>query len=583
MSEGISEEECRTIESKGIYSVPISYLSILPPEKFPVKLAFYRLPSGRFAISRSIYTGKDYSGRDGNYFSHTIVFSTLPVGFVPILTFFSNFWEDRYECSGNNMLPPLQLDLEKLRSNRCILIRKLRSLLLQKRELAQIFMEKVYNIVGENNKGSILIIDEMKNIPYWILLVYECLPQKLLTELSFSTYDNEDVGSFNIIGNPFEKKATSYNTFNFQEDRIEYCFKSDYVSFAINSLLSFPDKLKRFLTDVSDLVETPRDLEYFYKIYKGEIHSILIVSLQGRIRKLVEKQLLVLPPDEAQNVLDFNFRNSPNKEKAYEYFRELFRKEGREDLWAHLLRLMLNSIVNDEDKLEFLARESREIPSVPPFADIIKENFPFHFNWWKNTELAMKAYEVLVGFNICVPRELESLYLLERKLHRLSDEKLVSLARELLKEKHLPKEKRERLINGLLYRKHVWEDKKLGNIMFLFSEDEKRKLLNVLDCKSILSRVTEISENQEIRSWLKIIPYNCLKDFMNSELCSERKLVQIKSSLPFSKKLRLKIDSYFYKKEFPSSFGVKNKKGKIVEDRKSESICRKDDEKELQK
>jgi hypothetical protein len=42
-------------------------------EAHPVKEAFFRLPSGRYAIGRTVYSGTDAMGRDGNYLAHHLV------------------------------------------------------------------------------------------------------------------------------------------------------------------------------------------------------------------------------------------------------------------------------------------------------------------------------------------------------------------------------------------------------------------------------------------------------------------------------------------------------------------------------
>jgi hypothetical protein len=76
-SSGINLIERREIEAAGLYQAPRN----LPPEpdpgtiaeQFPKVFKTVTLSSGRTAIVRSCYSGRDYSGRWGNYFAHTLV------------------------------------------------------------------------------------------------------------------------------------------------------------------------------------------------------------------------------------------------------------------------------------------------------------------------------------------------------------------------------------------------------------------------------------------------------------------------------------------------------------------------------
>ena len=75
-SSGISSEERREIEAESLYYPPRD----APREpnareikRFPVAFRTVTLASGRDAVMRSVYTGKDYSGRWGNYFVHVLV------------------------------------------------------------------------------------------------------------------------------------------------------------------------------------------------------------------------------------------------------------------------------------------------------------------------------------------------------------------------------------------------------------------------------------------------------------------------------------------------------------------------------
>src|SRR3954466_817292 len=93
---GIRADEQREIERRGVYRPPRDARPDPSREEiaqnFPRALRFYPLESGRHAVTRASYVGRDYSGRWGNFFSHTLV---LENGQLPVL------WPvDLYEWQG---------------------------------------------------------------------------------------------------------------------------------------------------------------------------------------------------------------------------------------------------------------------------------------------------------------------------------------------------------------------------------------------------------------------------------------------------------------------------------------------------
>src|SRR5689334_15719663 len=88
LSAGIRPDEQREIERRGIYRPPRDARPDPSPEEiardFPRALRFYRLESGRLAITLSTYVGRDYSGRWGNFFAHTLVLEAEPAKLWPI-------------------------------------------------------------------------------------------------------------------------------------------------------------------------------------------------------------------------------------------------------------------------------------------------------------------------------------------------------------------------------------------------------------------------------------------------------------------------------------------------------------------
>ena len=75
-SEGIEASALQEIERLGLYVPPVSAPSRPTPEeiqKFPISLLFQRLNDGAAIMAQARYIGCDYSGRYGNYFTHSLV------------------------------------------------------------------------------------------------------------------------------------------------------------------------------------------------------------------------------------------------------------------------------------------------------------------------------------------------------------------------------------------------------------------------------------------------------------------------------------------------------------------------------
>jgi GTPase-associated protein 1, N-terminal domain type 2/GTPase-associated protein 1, middle domain len=65
-------EDLRVLEEAAFYAVSRERRQ---SGELPIKETFFRLPSGRFAIGRTINLGTDSLGREGNYLTHHLVFS----------------------------------------------------------------------------------------------------------------------------------------------------------------------------------------------------------------------------------------------------------------------------------------------------------------------------------------------------------------------------------------------------------------------------------------------------------------------------------------------------------------------------
>lgn len=76
--------------SPGVSALEMREVERLCASLAPDSLAYQRLSGGRFVLAHTRDVGRDYSGRSGNFFSHALVFTTLP--FPPIFAWEAPFW-----------------------------------------------------------------------------------------------------------------------------------------------------------------------------------------------------------------------------------------------------------------------------------------------------------------------------------------------------------------------------------------------------------------------------------------------------------------------------------------------------------
>ena len=115
-SASISEDDARFIQQNFDFHLRVEYPYDASDEvidkTFPRKLAFFKLPSGRYCLGQSTYIGKDSSGnRYGNYMIHAIVYDD-----VHLLDPYQFYHADlfRLRLTKEELLGPVKGELEDL-------------------------------------------------------------------------------------------------------------------------------------------------------------------------------------------------------------------------------------------------------------------------------------------------------------------------------------------------------------------------------------------------------------------------------------------------------------------------------------
>jgi hypothetical protein len=220
-TEGIEPSVLQQIERLGLYVPPVSVPSRPTLEeiaRFPVSLLFQRLGDGSAVLAQAKYTGADYSGRFGNYFTHSLV-CTDPVndlgkeGLLPVELWGALTWNTSE--SQTVALPPLS----QLEAGGVIDPERVAEFLSEGARLERLpaFLTAVMGALSTGRR--IIIVDESHAVALWIAAASYALPRLLALKLTFNTYvKNPYQTEFLIVG------TTSDSDFGFASHEIEHQF-----------------------------------------------------------------------------------------------------------------------------------------------------------------------------------------------------------------------------------------------------------------------------------------------------------------------------------------------------------------------
>ncbi len=199
-SAGITADERREIERRGVYRPPRDAPEEVEAEAierdYPVALRFYTLESGRRALTRSCYSGRDYSGRWGNYFAHTLVFEPDQAPPLwPIDYYEWPCWRPRLEPSEDTEEEPLPLpavDLGEVEPAESFRLEEISEFLREepgREELLARMGRAVF--LGRKDSRAVVIRDTPTDNPFWVASVQKLFPPLHAAGLSYSSYQED--------------------------------------------------------------------------------------------------------------------------------------------------------------------------------------------------------------------------------------------------------------------------------------------------------------------------------------------------------------------------------------------------------
>lgn len=245
MSDGISQEEKREIERFGLY-VPLTDLPTQPSDaeinaKFPVAFRFFRLESGRYAINQARYIGQDYSGRYGNYFSHTLVLESGTFPAYPIQWYNSSLFRSTLTLEEANVQttpPPLPtLELADLEAGKTLRLEDITTFIEEQgMDTLKQMLSAAMSFDKEHRR--LVISDTRENTATWIAAIQMAFPLELAHLCTFSTYTH-DPAAMNIMISGVPRTGSRFAFSDMQRNFEYYIF--DFNSSPNNTAIDVGD------------------------------------------------------------------------------------------------------------------------------------------------------------------------------------------------------------------------------------------------------------------------------------------------------------------------------------------------------
>lgn len=303
LTSGIRPDEQREIERRGVYRPPRDVKPEPSEEEmsrdFPRALRSYVLESGRRALTRSLYTGRDYSGRWGNFFAHTLVADNgeLPPHW-PIDYYEWDGWQERLapEEDGDEPPPPLPaVELGAVAPAESFRREEIREFLGEDSARAALLARMGRALLlGRESSRALVLRDTPTNGLFWIAALQKLFPRRHAWALSYSTYQDDARGCADV------NATTGETDFRFDESERRFRFYMFDLATGVHSEVpesadDYPAVAARWLAEDPQSLE---DFETFLHLFEHDrpepdlVAAVHLFELsRGRLGSLVGSKL----------------------------------------------------------------------------------------------------------------------------------------------------------------------------------------------------------------------------------------------------------------------------------------------------
>ena len=155
-------------------------------KSFPKAFSFSELADGGRLLSRSVYTGADYSGRWGNFHAHAFHLPPgvrLPDGALPVTVWESARWADATPPGGR----PEPVD--RIEPSGMLRKESLLAFAVSRADRLAPFFADLRTLTTDPGAGQIVLVEEdSADVAQWIALACTVLPREQAHRLTFTTY-----------------------------------------------------------------------------------------------------------------------------------------------------------------------------------------------------------------------------------------------------------------------------------------------------------------------------------------------------------------------------------------------------------
>lgn len=196
-TEGITRSEVADVQEAMKYERPNDDTLPLNPTNeeidalYPKSFGYFKLPNGKFCISRSTYVGFDYSGRRGNYLLHGYILDDIG-DLIPSRMINSDIFRSRLTREEFNIqTTPDPLPRVELGKDLCSILTEdeVRSFFNSRERVDTLktLAQAVCRAIEQD--GYIELCDDLSNMHIWVTALSMILPQSMLKKFYFITYD----------------------------------------------------------------------------------------------------------------------------------------------------------------------------------------------------------------------------------------------------------------------------------------------------------------------------------------------------------------------------------------------------------
>lgn len=389
MSESIDAQQKTAIEQLAVYQPPTDLRrsgsapsSMTPLHEFPVAWRHLHLPDGALAITRSAYTGTDFSGREGNYFGHGLLFERLPEGLWPIDLYEHQQWklnlppEEDYKQDSYD-LPTLNISVDSDTFD----FAALQEFLADIDQAERILTEMIQAILLKAKTSRTLIIrDPMAgNGVFWLACLQKCFPTTVQYHLSCSSYqyDPRSCAAINVVYGQTELKLGEnerkfqFYVFDFVEGQFSDIEPTEqlYAQTIANWMVNEPATLQAFhqFADLFEITELSSLLTLLLQLFmlKQQSNSTLQVSELMKIIELLNKHTQQAHLADIVEILNdhqallASVTDPKMLEKVTEFFINSYQVSGSQTIKSmmvnQLSRLFILSVTSEEVDTELVA------------------------------------------------------------------------------------------------------------------------------------------------------------------------------------------------------------------------------------